>query len=182
MTVEYELTGEDLRAFNLYHQAHSPTARRQYLFSWFFPAAVWLLVCTGIWYLADQKRGVPLQTFLDLLPLFCGVPVYLIYFPWAHRRNLRKIIDGMIHEGKNRRLFCRHRVSISPEVVAESGDFGESSTRWPAVERVVANREYAFLYLNALAAIVVPRRAFPTEQAFEEFVKTATGYREKALS
>jgi len=31
MTAEYEITQDDLSAFNLYHHRHSPTARRQYL-------------------------------------------------------------------------------------------------------------------------------------------------------
>ena len=30
MTAEYELTKDDLAAFNFYHHFHSPTARRQY--------------------------------------------------------------------------------------------------------------------------------------------------------
>src|SRR5947209_3905521 len=92
MTVEYEVTKDDFLAFNLYHHRHSPTARRQYMRSWFVPAVILLLVCVGIWYLADRERGTPLRTFLDLLPLFAGAPLYLLYFPWAYRRKLRKII------------------------------------------------------------------------------------------
>lgn len=117
MTAEYEITKEDLSAFNLHHHHHSPTARRQYFRSWFVPAFIWLLVCIGIWYLADRARGTPLRTFLDLLPLFAVVPFHLLYFPWAHRRKLRKIVAGMVSEGQNRGLFSRHRVTISPEGV-----------------------------------------------------------------
>ena len=89
MTVEYEMTPDDLVAFNVYHHRRSPTARRRYLWSWFFPAGAWLFACTALWHLAG--RGTPLQTFLALLPLFLAVPVYLLWYPWAYRRNLRKI-------------------------------------------------------------------------------------------
>src|SRR5438128_363305 len=132
ITVEYAITKDDLMAFNLYHHRHSPTARRQYHRSWFVPAVIWLLVCVGIWYLADRERGTPLRTSLDLLPLFGGAPLYLLYFPWAYRRKLRKIIAGMVSEGQNRGLFSRHRVTISPEGVADSTEFGQSSTAWRA--------------------------------------------------
>ena len=180
MTAEYELNKEDLMAFNLYHHARSPTARRQYLRSWFIPAFVWLLVCTGIWYMADRERGNPSQTFLDLLPLFSGVPVYLVCFPWTYRRKLKKIVDGMVSEGNNRDLFSRHRVTVSAESITDFSEFGQSSTAWLAVERVAMDHEYAYVYTSALAAIIVPRRAFSTSGAFEEFAHAAICYLEKS--
>lgn len=182
MTAEYEITMDDLSAFNLYHHLHSPTARRQYLRSWFVPAFIWVLVWAVIWYLADRERGTPLRTFLDLLPLLSGVPLYLIYFPWAYRRKVRKMVAGMVSEGQNRGLLCRHRVAISPDGITESGEFGQASTAWRAVERVVRNGDYAFIYTNALAAVIVPRRAFATATEFEEFVRAASDYHGKAMA
>jgi hypothetical protein len=177
MTVEYEITPDDLIAFNLYHHCHSPAARRQYLRSWFVPALVWLLVCTGIWYFADRDRGTPLRTFIELLPLFGGVPLYLVCFPWAYRRRVRKIVAAMVGEGENRGLLCRHRVAISPDGIGDSCEFGQTSRAWRAVERVARNGDYAFVYTSALAAIIIPRRAFATPAEFENFVRTASDYR-----
>ena len=182
MTAEYEITKEDLSTFNLYHHRHSPTARRHYLRSWFLPAFIWLLAFSGIWYLADSERNTPLQTFLDLLPLFIFVPFYLLYFPWAYRRKLRKIVAGMVSEGQNRGLFSRHRVTISPEGVTDSSELGQTSTAWRAVERVVVADEHAYIYTNALAAIIVPRRAFAGPSEFDEFVRTARGHHQKAVA
>lgn len=182
MTAEYEITKDDLSAFNLYHHFHSPTARRQYLRALFIPALVWLAICMGIWYLADRGRGTPVRTFQDLLPLFSGVPLYLFYFPWAYRRKIRKAIDGMVNEGRNRSLFCRHRVCISPEGITESAEFGQTSMAWLGVERVVQSGDYAFIYTNAVAAIIVPRRAFAVPAEFEEFVGAAGDYHEKTRS
>jgi len=176
MTAEYEITKADLCAFNLYHHRHSPTARRQYLRSWFIPAFAWLLVCIGIWYLADRERGTPSRTLLDLLPLFSIVPLYLLYFPWVYRRKLRKIVDGMVSEGKNRGLFSHHRVTISPEGVTDSGEHNQTATAWRAVERVAAAGEHAYIYTSALSAIIVPRRAFASPSEFEAFVQTAREY------
>ena len=61
-------------------------------------------------------------------------------------------------EGQNRGLLSRHRVTISPEGVTESGEFGQTSTMWRAVERIAVADEHAYIYTNALAAIIVPRR------------------------
>lgn len=182
MTAEYEITKDDLSAFNLYHQCHSPTARRQYLRSWFVPVLIWLLIFSGIWYLADSERGTPLRTFLDLLPLFSFVPLYLLYFPWAYRRKLRKLVAGMVSEGQNRGLFSRHRVTISPEGVTDSNEHGQTSTSWRGIERVAAAEDYAYIYTNALAAIIVPRRAFASPLEFEEFVRAARELQGKAVA
>lgn len=180
MTAEYEITKEDLSSFNLYHHYHSPTARGHYLRSWLVPAFILLLVFAGIWHLADRGRGTPLRTFLDLLPLFSGVPLYLIYFPWAYRRKVRKIIAGMVSEGQNRSLFCRHRVAISSEGITDSGELGQTSTAWRAVERVANTGDHAFVYTNAMAAIIVPRRAFSSAAEFDRFVRAASDYNVKA--
>ncbi len=180
MTAEYEITAEDLEAFNLYHHRHSPTARRHYLRAWFVPSLMWLLVCLGIWHLADRTRVTPLRTFLDLMPLFAFVPIYLLYFPWSYRRKLRKIIAGMVSEGKNRGLFSRHRVTVSPEGVTDAGEFGQNTTAWGAVERVVVSGGYAYVYISSLAAIIVPRRAFASASEFEEFVRVAGEHHHKA--
>jgi hypothetical protein len=182
MTTEYEITRDDLSAFSLYHHLHSPTARRQYLRSWFIPALMLLFACLGIWYLADRERGTPLRTFLDLLPLFSVVPLYLLCFPWAYRRRIRKIIAGMASEGHNRGLFSRRRVAISPEGITDASDLRQSSTAWRAVERIAMNGDYAFVYVSALSAIIVPQRAFASPTGFEEFVRTARSYHEKAVA
>ena len=87
MTADYDLTAEDVCAFNIHHTQHSPTARRQYLLGWLVPAAAGLFLCGVIWYFADKARGTPFKTFRDLLPLFLGVPIYLVFFPWSYMQE-----------------------------------------------------------------------------------------------
>lgn len=181
MTAQYELTKDDVSAFNLYHHFHSPTARRHYYRAWIIPALIWLLICIGIWHLADKTRGTPLRTFLDLLPLFSGVALHLAIFPWWYRRKVRNIVAGMISEGQNRGLLSRHEVTISPEKVTSSNEFGQSSTAWRAVERVVLAGDYIFVYTNALAAIIVPQRAFASRDEFEQFANAASDFRARAI-
>ena len=182
MIVEYEITQEDLSAFSFYHHFRSPCAMRQYRRSWLLPPFLWLLGFVGIWYLVDRERGTPFRTFLALLPLFSFVPFYLLYFPWSYRRRVRKIIHGMMNEGHNRGLFTRHRVATSLDGIADATDVGHSSIAWRAVERVVRNDQYAFVYLNAFAAIIVPRRAFSTPEQFEEFIRVVNDHHERAES
>jgi hypothetical protein len=53
---------------------------------------------------------------------------------------------------------------------------------WSGVERVAATDKHAYIYTSALAAIIVPARAFAGASEFEEFVRLARGYHEKAVT
>lgn len=182
MTAEYELRKEDWSAFNFYHHFHSPTARRQYLRAWFSPAIVLLLGCLGVSLLASLNSPTPGSTFLALLPLFSGVPFYLLWFPWAYRRKVKKIVAGMIGEGRNRTLLGKQRVTLSPEGITKSSDVDQTTVAWSGVERVMKDKDYLFVYISALTAIIIPRRAFADAVGFDEFAIKATRYYEEAAT
>ena len=182
MTAEFEITKQDLLAFNQFHNRHSPTVRLQFLLSWFLPVVAWLLVVSVIWYFADKERGTPLRTLLDLLPLLSFVPLYLLYFPWAYRRKLLKLVDGMLGEGRNSALLGWHRVAISPTEVTEVNSHGQTSVRWNGVERVAVENGLAFIYTSAISAIIVPERAFPDPIEFEKFLRQTREYKGNGTS
>jgi YcxB-like protein len=174
------LTKEDWSAFNYYHHFHSPTTRRQYLRGWFGSAIIVLLICLGVSLIASLNSPHPGSTFPVLLPLFSAVLLCLVWFPWVYRHKVRNIVAGMIGEGRNRTLLGRQRVSISPEGISRSSDFDQTSTRWSAVERVIKDKDHAFVYTRALTAIIIPRRTFADVVAFDDFVLRATGYLREA--
>lgn len=182
MIIEHTLTKDDLCAFNIHHTRRSPAARRQYLTAWFLPAAIGLAICLGLWYLANLPRGEPLKTLRALSPLFLGVPVYLVLFPFWYRLKVRGLVARMVSEGANRGLFGTHRVTLAPEGLSEVSGQGTTMTPWPVVERIVVSPDHAFIYINALAAVIVPRRAFANEADFDAFVATARRYQEQATS
>ncbi len=180
MTIEYEVVKDDITAFNQYHLRHSPTARRQYLRAWLRPPAIWLGVFVLIWWSADSQKGTPFQTFCDLLPLLFFIPFYLVYYPYVHRRTIQRTIDGMTSEGKNRGLLGHHRLTLASEGVTEASEVSQSTTAWAGVEQIAASDTHAFIYTSSLAAITVPRRAFPGVAEFNAFVQAMTDYRAKA--
>ncbi|MCL4787363.1 MAG: YcxB family protein [Verrucomicrobia bacterium] len=57
---------------------------------------------------------------------------------------------------------------------------GQTSTAWQAVERVANTGDHAFVYTSAMAAIIVPRRAFSSAAEFDQFVRAASDYNVKA--
>jgi hypothetical protein len=174
--IEYELRLDDLVAFNVFHNRTSLAARRQYLLGlWTFPV-MWTMLCVIIWRLADHERGEPLQTFLALLPLFCGGPLHLLLYPWRYRRKLRRIVKGMVAEGHNRGILGRRSLLLGPEGIVERTEQRTATYQWSGIERHVLYEVHLFIYTSALDAIVVPKRAFASQGDFEKLHQTMCDY------
>lgn len=93
-----------------------------------------------------------------------------------------EVVDGMISEGPNRGLFGHHRVTISPEDVTDFSDNSQTTTTWRGIDKIRAGDQHAYIYTNALAAIIVPGRAFTNRSDFEEFLRVAREYHERAVA
>lgn len=174
MTIEFDFTEEDLLAFNLYHFRTSPTSRRHYFQCWFILPVIALALCIACF--VPYAGGTSSTLHPAVLPLFVFAMAYLALFPWTYRRRLRKTVTSMAREGRNAGLFGRHHVTLSPEGISVNMGSTQTSTMWKSVERVVTTDQYVFIYVNALAAVVVPRRAFADSAHFDTFVQTAVGY------
>lgn len=61
-------------------------------------------------------------------------------------------------------------------------ELGQSTTAWKAVEKVAAVDGGIYIYTSALAAVIVPRRAFASQLEFDEFVRMAGAFHEKAAA
>lgn len=176
ISVSYEFTKDDLVAFNHYHSRRSPTARRQFLRALLIFPSVWLVLWLVMVYFAGKEDGEFLQAAFALKPLIIFLPIYCIVFPLAHRRALRKAINGMVNEGANRRLFGKRTITASEIGITESSAHGTSTTNWSAVERIVSLDEVTYVYLTALSAEVIPLRAFESASEYDAFVSKLQDY------
>lgn len=171
MQVSFEMTREDIIAFNLYHSAQSPNLSRQ---RWSIILA--FLFAAGVLAIMMMVPGELQKLFRGLWPvaLFLFVTAVLVLFTW--RRFLRKAVDQMLDEGRNRSLLGKKEVIITPVEITGVGDLKSVTLRWKAVERIELDESYLFIYYSALEAILVPRRAFAAESEFAAFAEAARSY------
>ncbi len=118
------------------------------------------------------SRSIERSYYLLFLAIF-----WVIFMPWSYKRSIKKYVRRMYSEGKNKRLICKHKLSIAPEGIVETTDIGEASIRWSAVEKVESSDKYIFIYTSAVGAIIVPRGAFPDDSKYSEFIETVKRYR-----
>ncbi|MGE5672907.1 MAG: YcxB family protein [Mycobacterium leprae] len=182
LTIEYELTHDDIMAFNLFHLAHSPAARRSYRRTLLtFPTA-WLVICLLILFGATRHGRTWWQGFVDLLPLFSVVPAYPLLFTWLYRRSVRKRMRAVLQKDQDRTCPTRCGVTISGAGIEVGGSDGQTHLSWSDVEHIASTESHALLYISASQAIIVPRRTFSSEQEFVRFIETAGQYRRSARS
>lgn len=70
--------------------------------------------------------------------------------------------------------------SIGPEGLAYRDESGSTTLAWAAIQRIVSVEDYVFFYTTTYYALLVPRRPFANDQAFQDFVATARRYYEAA--
>ena len=118
----------------------------------------------------STARGVP-------WPITAGFAVgniiFVVFFLFRHR----------LTEHFLRRAGVRPEtmsLEVRPEGLAVTTATRSSLTTWEGIDRIVVTKTHAFFYLNKVAALILPRRAFADEQEFEKFVETARGYYDAA--
>lgn len=167
-TVRFEFTQADFIGFNLYHHKHSPATRAIKV------RAMGLILAYGAAALIFKFLQ---PNFSEILwCVAAGSVLHALIFPAAFQRSLRRNVERMLSEGKNKGLLGQKEIALTPAEVRTTGSMGMTAIAWLAVERVVVDGDALYIYISAVSAIVVPRRAFAQEAEFEAFVETARKY------
>lgn len=170
MEVEYEITRDDMFAFQWRAAFTSPSARRRR----------WKVYAT--WFLALLLfASVPAIGADGFVPSRIDFTFLLIAFPFVaflqwllERRLMRGAILRLVgQERPEGGQLGRHRVELSDGGLLERTAVGESRTSWAGVDRVEEDPQYIYIYTSAAAAHVVPKRAFAAPSGAEAFSRYA---------
>ena len=166
MEIEYELTKEDLYAFQWRSAFTSPRARRHvwkpYLF-WFISLLV-ISLMGGI--------GVDGFTFslVNFSILLVGFPIVALATWLMTRMAMRRFINQILKEEKPERgQLGKHRVQLQDSGFVESTAVNESSWTWAGIDRIEQDANYIYIYTSPMHAILIPKRAFKDVTAAEAF-------------
>jgi hypothetical protein len=167
MIVEYERTLEDLVEFNLFHIAHSPSLQRQILLWRIFFALLTTFLSLGVIYLFDSDKN--LTSFAYIISIIGGIVIFFMY-PSLNRTNIIRRTRKLLSEGDNRAIIGHQTITVLPEGLFCKTSAGESRLNWIAIDKIVQNDDYIFLYTGAVNAIIIPKEAFPTDEAEQKFL------------
>lgn len=166
--VVYQLDVEDLVELALHNHQRSRALRRQFAIVRVVAAGAALLVFTPL-LLAPR-----IDAFLLILACLFAILIFLAP-PWIRRRQ-RRLYRKLFSEGSNRTLLGPRLMRLTPQGLIFHSELVESTVRWPALESIETDAEYAYLYIASYQANIVPRRAFNDDLQFAAFVEQARRY------
>ncbi len=177
MEVSYELTPDDLYAFQWRAAFESPLGRRTrrtvYL-GWTLAVLLFAVVP------AIGADGFVVSRISFTFILVALSIVFLGQW-FLERRLMRRAILRMLQDEKpGRGQLGAHRIVVSEDGVIESTAVGESRTSWAGVDRVEQNPDYIFIYTAPTAAHLIPKRAFKDTQEAERFYQFSRARKETA--
>jgi hypothetical protein len=176
-TLEYELTPEDLFAFQWRAAFDSPRGRRMrrkvYL-GWLL-ALVLIAIVPAI---GPDGLTISRVSWTFLLVTY---PIVALAQWYLERRLMRRAILGLIAEEKPERgQLGTHRIAASGDGLVESTAVGESRISWAGVDRIEQNAGYVFIYTAAAAAHMIPKRAFRDAREAEDFYQRTRSWKAAA--
>ena len=154
MKIRYEQTVEDLVAFNRYHFDHSPAIRRQQARARWGWAA---LFAGGGAAMTAWDGG---NLFWLIVGGFTAVLI-LVLLPRMVRRDVNKLVRRAIAEGANKGLLGPRELELAGDDLIERSEVGENRVRVDTLERVVSDGRHTFIYVNPVAAAVIPHDQVP---------------------
>ncbi len=171
MQVTYGITLEDLVALSLYHFKTSRSGRRT--------VRMWQVLAPGLGVLfivlpTCWRGSVAMVIGLVLWVIYSIAWVLLI--PAFFRVFLKRNVTKAYKEGQNRSMIGRHTMTLGPDGVVDTTEFGEERHVWSVVEKIAEDENYVFIYLSATSAHVVPKRAFAQQADLGAFLNTARAY------
>jgi hypothetical protein len=172
MEVEYELTRDDLFAFQWRAAFSSRIGKRtrRWAYLGWFVAIVLLAIVPAIGADGFVISRISWKFILVAYPI-----VALGQWFFETRLTRRLILRLLKDEKSGRGQLGRHRLAMNDEGVVESTAVNQSRTSWTGVDRVEQNADYIFIYTAPHAAHMIPKRAFgdPKQaEAFYQFART----------
>jgi len=171
MQVIYGNTLEDLVALSLHHFENSRTGRRT--------VRMWQVLAP----LLGALVIVLPRWSSDVLTISIGLVIWVIYsvawvllIPVFFRVLLRRNATKLHKEGQNRGRLGRHTMTLTPDGIVDTTEFGEERHTWSVVEKIAEDENYVFIYMSATSAHVIPKRAFAHQAALDAFLNTARAF------
>jgi hypothetical protein len=93
-----------------------------------------------------------------------------------------RVVDAMIESGGEAALFGPETVTICASGVSSEHGHRTIVYRWPGVTSIESSADGVFISTGPTAFIRIPRRAFASEEAVDEFARTAMGWHQSVVS
>ncbi|PIC64844.1 hypothetical protein CSV79_04270 [Sporosarcina sp. P13] len=165
MEFEYELTEEDVVAFNLYHVKNSKVGKHSLQWQRFVSPLIFFLFAYFLSVFTDMARG-PLFIAFGLTAIL-WIILYPKYFYFHITRQVRK----MLKEGKNEGLIGEHSMKMNKAGISDKTSMGETQVQWGGIQRMIEDADYIYIYTSTVSAYILPKRHVYSADGLKAYVE-----------
>jgi hypothetical protein len=171
--ISFLLTVEDHIAFNMLGRRRLPFGQRHFsllLLGGALLVLIFLLFNLALLPGEDLPLFSALVGFILVLPLVGGLAL------WAHPSQLPRRVRAMLAKPHNRHLIGKKTLHIGPEGITVQSPHAETLLHWDMIEEIDETDDYVFFFYAQRSAMILPRRPFPSEEDYEDFMNLARRY------
>jgi YcxB-like protein len=136
------------------------------MYRWGFVGAP---IVAGAAALLTSSRGLFVTAFAAAGASLGYTLFLIVYTRWSLNWAVRRILA----EGHNKGVLGRHEIEIGPDGVYERTAVNESQQSWAGIERIADDDRYIFIYVQPMAAHVIPKAAFSSPEDASAFLSEA---------
>ena len=139
----------------------------------FLPIMVACFIIGIIYFTSSTIKGLGISVSVaSIMGIILGASgfVYFLFYPYMLRRKIRNTAKQVYGQGKNS-FVGTHKYTASPEGIRDNA---EAIVKWTAIEDIVQTDNYLFILVYPQKAIIIPKKAFPNEDAINRFMPAAT--------
>jgi hypothetical protein len=162
--IRFETTIDDVVALNHYHATHSPTSVRALRIWQGMPLILGLFVTTALALLI----GSPESAIGGGITSIVLGGAWVLVAPYVYHARVARTVRSALSESTNNGTIGPHELELTGGGLVHRNSYVESRVNYSTLEPVVTDG-YTFIYMNALAAHVIPHAAV-TESDPDEFV------------
>ena len=161
LRLSYEITVDDLVAFNRYHRESSPTMKRLRLRRQWGGGLLTAVVMGAVGVLTRSGEVIFWGVFLGV--------AYAVIFSALWRGRLEKSVRKLYSEGNNEGVIGGRVMEIGEKGIVERTGYSETRTSWSGIKRIVSTKGYTFVYFSAATANIIPHKGV-VEGDYEAFI------------
>lgn len=161
--IEFEISEQSLSAFNEHHAQYVPRigkAIERHRILW--PVGIVLLAAYA-WHRGGEPFFVAGMVVTALL--------WSLYVPRALQNIYRKSVRKQYTEQVRKDLCGTHRMQLKESALVEYSPGGRANVEWKKLMRVDEVEDYAFVYIDANTALIIPKNPADKSSAFINMIK-----------
>jgi len=167
MRIKYKNSMEDIIAFNKYHCANSVTFQKQKKLATIYLPIIFFVLMILLFAVIQEIKIIVFGSL--------GLVIFTFFINHEYKKGIYKTTKRLYEEQDTNGIICEHILEINNENIMEKTDINEQKALWVSVQKIDTDNDYAYIYVSAIQAHIIPRKNV-SEGNFEEFIEKARQY------